>query len=275
MMRALVVLLWMSTGLQAQWLDLVDAGVPRTGNGKPNLSAKTPRSQGKPDLTGTWQIVDTPREENERLFGKGFADLAVPGDDYSVISKYFVSFFADFGREQDPIRPEALPILEAHLQTPTENPSTRCLPQGIPRADLAPVPFRIIQTPRELAILYEVDSAFRQVHMDGRKLPVDPTPTWLGYSVGHWDGDTLVVESSGYTDRSWLDAAGHPHSESLKIEERFRRIDYGHMEIEITVNDPVMYTRPVSVKARYTLLPTGSLLETICENEKDRRHMEK
>lgn len=274
-MRAILILIAMTTGLHAQWLDFIAPDVPRTRDGKPNLSARAPRINGKPDLTGTWQIVQESREELEQIFGKGFGDLAVPGDDFSVISRYFVSFFVDFGQEKDPIRPEALPILQRNLRSPTENPSTRCLPQGIPRADLAPLPFRILQTPREVAILYEVDSTFRQIHMDGRKLPVDPVPSWLGYSVGRWDGDTLVVDSLGYTDRSWLDAAGHPHSESLKVEERLRRIDYGHMEMQITVDDPVMYTRPVAVKARYDLLPAGGLLETICDNEKDRTHMDK
>jgi hypothetical protein len=123
------------------------------------------------------------------------------------------------------------------------------------------------------AILYEVDNMFRQVYTDGRKLPVDPQPAWLGYSVGKWEGDTLVVDSSGFNDRSWLDAYGHPHSEALRIQERFHRRDFGHMDLQLTIDDPKMYTRPFAIKVTEVLLPDTDILEYVCENETDRAHL--
>ena len=121
---------------------------------------------------------------------------------------------------------------------PYGNPSLNCLPDGVPHADLLPEPFKIIQTPGEIVILYEVETIFRQVFTDGRKQLVDPAPTGLGYSVGRWDGDTLVVDTRGFNDRSWLDVRGHGHSEDMRVEERFRRRDYGHLDLTITITDP-------------------------------------
>ena len=123
-------------------------------------------------------------------------------------------------------------------------------------------------------MLYEQDTSFRQIFIDGRKLPADLQPAWLGYSVGKWDGDTLVVDTAGFNDRSWLDAFGHPHSESMRVTERFHRRDFGHMEVQITVDDPTMYTKPFTIKINQRLLPDTDLIESFClENEKDRAHI--
>jgi hypothetical protein len=123
------------------------------------------------------------------------------------------------------------------------------------------------------AILYEADNTFRQVYTDGRKLPADPQPAWLGYSIGKWEGDTLVVDSAGFNDRSWLDAFGHPHSEALRIQERFHRRDFGHMDLQLSIDDPKMYTRPFTIKVTEVLVPDSDILEYVCEKETDRAHL--
>jgi hypothetical protein len=135
--------------------------------------------------------------------------------------------------------------------------------------------YRIIQSPTVVALLYESGTGrYRQIYMDGRKLPEDPNPTWLGYSVGHWDGDTLVVESAGFNDRSWLDRAGHPHSESLRVTERFRRVDFGHMRYQITFDDPKTLTKPLTLSLAVNYRPDTDMLENVCnENNRDKVHL--
>lgn len=259
----------------AQWLHYPTSGTPRTSDGKPNLAAKAPRaSNGKPDLSGVWQAAYAPPGENERLFGNVFKNI-VPGDDPRMFSKYFLDILADFKPEESPVRPEAAALFRKHSNL--ESPSTRCVPQGIPRGDLDNyLPFKIIQTRGVIAVLYEESNTYRQIYTDGRKLPVDPQPTWMGYSVGHWEGDTLVVDSAGFNDQGWLDASGHPQSDELRIHERFQRRDFGHMDLELTIDDPKMYTKPFTVKTTEVLLPDSDILEYVCtENERDRAHLGK
>jgi hypothetical protein len=148
-----------------------------------------------------------------------------------------------------------------------------CLPAGVPHAELLPRPFRIIQSPDLIAMLYEGDGSFRQVHTDGRKLPRDPTPAWHGYSVGTWEADTLVVDTIGFNDRSWLDVMGHGHSESLRVQERFHRRDFGHLDVQVTLEDPKTFARPFSITFVEQLVADSDILEYFCgENEKDRAH---
>jgi hypothetical protein len=135
------------------------------------------------------------------------------------------------------------------------------------------VMFKIVQTPDETIILFEEFNHFRQIFTDGRSLPVEPQPAWWGYSIGRWDGTSFVVTTSGFNDRSWLDDTGHPHGEALKTTERFRRIDFGHMEMQVTVQDPEMYLAPFTATVRFDLQPDTELLENICENEKDSDHI--
>ena len=145
---------------------------------------------------------------------------------------------------------------------------------GVPQEDAVPYPYKIFQTPTEVTILYEAVRGFREIFLDGRTLPEDPNPTWMGYSIGHWDGDTLVVETSGFNDKSWLDSGGHPHSDALKVTERFHRLDFGHMNLQITIDDPKDYTQPWTVSYPITLMPDTSLLEYICaENNRDLQHI--
>jgi hypothetical protein len=263
----------------AQWLNYPAPGTPRTRDGQPDLSAKVPRaSNGKPDLSGVWRTEFPPAGENERIFGDIFKDFVVPGDDPRTFSKYFFNILADFKPEEAPIRPEGADLFRKNAATrATENPSTRCLPQGIPRADiLSYAPFKMIQNPGLIVVLYEVDNTHRQIYTDGRKLPVDPQPSWLGYSIGKWEGDVLVVDTTGFNDKSWLDTGGHPHSENLRIQERFYRRDFGHMDLQVTIEDLTMYTRPFTIKVTELLIPDSDILESICnENEKDRVHLGK
>jgi len=261
---------------QAQWVNHPTPGAPRTKDGKVNLSAPAPRAaNGKPDLSGLWQVDPTPLEEMTRLVGDDIGALAVPGDDPRQFSKYVFNILADFKPEESPLRPEFREFVGKRAQTAgADIPTTRCLPGGIPFTSFLPFPAKFIQTPGLLVMLFEIDNTVRQVYTDGRKHPEDPQPLWLGYSVGKWEGDTLIIDTVGFNDKSWLDGFGHPHSESLHVTERFRRRDFGHLDVQITLDDPKVYTKPFTIKASHHLLPDTDILENYCaENEKDRRHL--
>ena len=255
---------------QGQWLNHPTPGIPRTKDGKPDLSAPAPRAaDGKPDLSGMWEAQPAPREELLRRLPDGVNLL---GED--SVATYFMNILADFKPDEAPIRPAALAIFRERAATGGRDFSlTRCLPSGLPVAESAPEPHKIIQTPGLIVVLYEADMSFRQIYTDGRKLPVDPQPSWLGYSAGRWEGDTLVVDANGFNDKSWLDAAGHPHSEEMRLTERFHRIDFGRMEIQITIDDPKNYTKPFTITSHQHLRPDTDILEFVClENEKDVDH---
>ena len=261
-----------------QWLNYPTPGTPRGADGKPNLSAKAPRAaNGKPDLSGVWRTAYDSPDENERLFGPGVKAFIEPGDDPSTFSKYFLDILVDFPRDASPMRPAAAELFRQNAQRKADSSSARCLPQGLPRTDInSYAPFKIIQTPGVIAVLYEVDNTHRQIYTDGRPLPVDPQPTWGGYSVGRWDGDTLIVDAAGFNEGTWLDSGGHPHSDALRIQERFHRRDFGHLDLSVTVDDPKMYTKPFTIKVTELLLPDTDILESVCnENEKDRAHLDK
>lgn len=217
---------------------------------------------GKPNLAGIWQAEAEPRGPG--LFGLG----------ESPNSKYFRDFLSDFKPGEEPLTPAGAELLRQHGQAgPNGNPSLNCLPDGVPHGDLLPEPFKIIQTPGEVLVLYEVETTFRQIFTDGRKQLVDPAPSWMGYSVGKWEGDTLVVDTMGFNNLSWLDARGHGHSEDMRVEERFHRRDYGHMDMTVTVTDPKVFTKPVTINFTEGLLPDTDLLEHYClEDEKDASH---
>jgi hypothetical protein len=228
-------------------------GVPRTADGKVNLSAPTPKApDGKPDLSGFW--------ESESGYFQDLAKDLKPGD--VVMQPWAKALQAQReGKEHQ------------------DDPLAVCLPPGVPRismsAGVMPHPFKIVQTPALVVLLYETsaNSTFRQVFLDGRPLPKDPQPTWLGYSIGRWDGDTLVVETTGFNGRSWVDTAkGHPQTEDAHVTERFTRPDFGHLEIDITIDDPKAYLKPWRAKVPVHLLPDSDLIETYCENEKDEAH---
>ena len=270
-----VLILGSSVGSGAQWVNYRDPKAPRTADGKVNLSAPAPRTaDGRPDLSGVWQAEATPIEELTRLFGDVTA-TSVPGDDPRTMSKYLFNILADFKQEEAPLRPEAGKLLGERARTPGRDlPTTQCLAAGVPLALLIPIPFKIVQTPGLTLMLFEGDSTIRQIYTDGRKHPQDPFPLWLGYSIGAWQGDTFVVDSIGFNDKTWLDGIGHPHSEAMHVIERFRRRDFGHIDVEVTVDDPKMYTKPFTVKFTEVLKPDTDILEAFCsENEKDRVHL--
>jgi len=257
----------------AQWLNYPTPGTPRTKDGKPNLSAPAPRaSNGKPDLSGVWQVDPAPGEMERKIGDVG--TFAVPGDDPREFSPYFFNILADFKREDAPMLPAAAEVFMKNARTyGKEHPYGRCLPMGVPSTELIAVPFKIIQTSGILVMLNELDFTYRQIYTDGRPLPMDPQPSWLGYSTGRWESDTLVVTTAGFNDKGWLDVFGHTHSEALRVEERFRRRDFGHMELQITIDDPKTFTKPFTIKVNQRLIPDSDIIETVCaENERDRVH---
>jgi hypothetical protein len=272
--RVFALLALCSTGAFAQWLNYSVPGTPRTRDGKPNLSAPAPRAlNGKPDLSGVWHVQPTGMKEMKRLFGEHADATDVPGMELDTISKYAFNILQDFKPEEWPIRPEAVEI--QRRRTGVDFPSTHCLPLGIPLASLLSEPVKIVQSPKLIAILYEADDKHRQIYTDGRTLPKEfDQPAWLGYSVGHWDRDTLVVETAGFNDKTWLDIIGHPHSDALRVVERYHRPDFGHMDVEMTFDDPKMYTKPFTIKVTDELWADSDIFEFFCnENEKDRSHM--
>jgi hypothetical protein len=258
----------------AQWLNHPAAGIPMK-DGKPNLSAPAPRTaDGKPDLSGVWTTDSSPAEEITRLF-PGIDALAVPGDDPRFLHKYFFNVFVDIKPADTPLTPQGAKIFLPRAKTFSKDvPTSHCLPAGIPMGDLIPAPRRFIQLPGLLVIPYDGINPQRMIYTDGRKHVPDALPTWMGYSVGTWDGDTLVVDSRGFNDRTWLDAFGHPRTEAMHIVERIRRRDLGHVEVQMTFDDPGAYTKPFSIRFTQTLQPNMDIIEGVCaENERDRTHI--
>ena len=276
--RTFVVLLaFLCTGAHAQWLNFPTPGTPRTPDGKPNLAAPAPRAlDGKPDLSGVWMHEPTTVAEVKRLFGDRFdaeIKVGVPGMEIGTQHKYAFNILVDFKPGESPMRPEAAKLMRQF----GADPANVCMDVvGIPLAGLVSEPIKIVQAPRLTMILYEVDNLHRQIFTDGRRLPKEfDFPAFLGYSVGRWEGDTFVVETAGFNGKTILDAAGHPHSEALRITERFRRRDFGHLDWEMTFDDPKMYTRPFTIKVPHDLLADADIFEMFCENEKDRVHLGK
>ena len=225
------------------------------------MTGPVPRVNGKPDLSGIWQVEAEPRGQG--LYGLG----------ESPNSKYFRNILADYRPGEEPLTPAGAETLRRHSQPGAFNPTLNCLPDGVPHADLLPEPFKIIQTPGEIVMLYEVETTFRQIFVDGRNQLTDPSPSWMGYSVGKWEGDTLVADTLGFNDLGWLDARGHGHSEDMRVQERFHRRDFGHLEVTVTIIDPKTFTRPITINFLEELLPDTDLLEHYClENEKDAGH---
>ena len=254
-----------------QWLNYPAPGTPRTRDGKPNLTAKAPRANGKPDLSGVWQVEPTPAAEMKRLFGDLSGDQAL-GDTPSAFSKYLINILADYKPDEVSLRPEFAEIFRQRRGA--ESPLTHCLPIGIPADDVLPGPLKIIQTPGLLLMRNEYENTLRQIYTDGRQPPADPEPLWLGYSVGAWEGDTLRVDTVGFNDKTWLDGFGHPHSEALHVTERFHRRDFGHLDVEVTIDDPKVYTKSFSAKFTELLLPDSDVTEYFCnENERDQSHI--
>jgi len=258
------------TSVEAQWLNHRDARLPRTPDGQPNLSAPAPRLNGKPDLSGLWRAERTPVSEFVRVLGPGLPAIQ---PDLSDVTKHVLNVFWDVKPGEEPIRPEGAALMQQRQKSGRDFQSAYCLPSSVPAAMLI-LNFKMIQTPQEIVVLPGNGDPPRQIYIDGRSLPKDVEPSWMGSSVGRWQGDTLVVETTGFHDRAWLDGFGHPRSQNMRVTERYRRRDVGHMDIEMTFDDPAYYTRPFGFKTTMTLLPDSDVLEYVCtENEKDNAHL--
>ena len=244
-----LLLLTAAVPLSGQWLDLKDK-IPRNKDGSANFDAPLPprRADGHPDLTGIW--IAQPSRLHDATAG---------------------------------LKPEDVEILPAYAQLfaerksgdrANEDPDAHCLPQGVPKIHQTPLPFKILQEPNLVVILYEAFGQYRQIFLDGRPLPADPNPQWFGYSIGKWEGDTLVVQSNGFNGKAWLDQAGHTTSEALRTTERYHRTAFGRLEITTTIDDPDVYKKPWTVVQPAVLFPDTDLLEHVCnENNKDLEHL--
>jgi hypothetical protein len=272
---ALIVLSAAPTALFAQWPSYPTPGVPKTADGKPNLSGPAPKaSDGKPDLTGIWQ--------NNRTVGGTVAartSATPPASNEDLIAIARRSPFWNLGSQFKDGLPFTPWGAEVHRQrvadNSKDNPDAHCLPMGFMQFHYHGEPRKIIQTPQVIVILYEANAGMRQIFTDGRPLPgKDADPWWYGYSTGHWEGDTLVVESSGFRDLGWLDVEGSPLTDVGKITERFRRPDFGHLDIEVTIDDPKAYTKPWTVSVHQHILLDTEIIEFVCqENEQDSPHL--
>jgi hypothetical protein len=276
----------------AQWPTYPTANVPRNADGTPNLNGPTPRTaQGKPDLTGVWEIYlnsiaaapppgqASPSRSQQDGDGADQLGLRRGGPPQDSDAPPRATFF-DIGANipgGPPFQDWARDLrAERVANDQKDNPDANCLPMGFMQLHGHPQPRKIVQTPELIVIMYEGNQGLRQIFMDGRKLPEvneNLQPWWYGYSVGHWEGDTLVVESVGFRDLGWLDVFGSPLTFEGKLTERWRRPDYGHIEIDVTVDDPKAYTKPFTVRVSHQILLDEQLIEFICnENEKSSQH---
>jgi hypothetical protein len=248
LLQVITFVLAMQWTASAQWIDLRLRDTPRTSDGKPNMTAAVPKTAGGGvDLSGVWRVA--------------------------VGGRYLQNIAADIG--EAPFQPAAAALYKERVDAMGKGrPSERCIPHGIPDGMLVRnFPFKIVQTKDVVVILFEEFNHYRQIFTDGRTFPPQTNPSWSGYSVGKWDGDALVAETIGLNDLAWLDDPGHPRSEAMRVTERFQRRDFGHMEVQITFDDLKTYTKPWTVTVPFELYADAELIESICENERDRSHI--
>jgi hypothetical protein len=234
----------------AQWDPHPWKNVPRLPNGKVDLSAPARRlADGKPDLSGFWMPTNP--------------------------VKHLLNLAADLKPEEVPLQPWAQALYKERIETNgKDHPGVHCWPSGIPEKDNIPDGLKLVHTPDLILLLHESRTIYRQIFTDGRSLPKNAQPTWMGYSVGRWEGDTLVVDTIGQNGKTWLDMRGLPATEALHVTERFSRPTIGHIDVGVTIDDPKAYTKPWNVTLSWSLLPDAELIESICEeNNKDLAHM--
>jgi hypothetical protein len=248
--------------VSAQWLRYPTAGVPRGAHGRPDLTAPAPRlADGRPDFSGVWVPDGTGPPGSE---GTGSQPRTV-----------FFDVLHGLGGQPPPYLPWAARLAaERKEQHGKDNPDARCLPIGPLQMVSHPLPKKILHRADLLVLLHERNMEFRQVFLDGRPLPVDPQPTFNGYSTGRWDGDTLVVETAGFRDGLWADFFGSPLTDQARLTERYQRPNFGTLLVRVTIDDPKAYARPWSIDINQHFAPDTDLLEYAClENEKDVPHL--
>jgi len=250
-----------STSLFAQWFDYPTPGIPRNADGSPDLDAPAPRIAGTPNLSGIWVAAELLKDQCPDR-SSCITQMDLPADQ------------RDIARSLDnglPYQPWAADLVaERAARQSMDDPHARCLPPNFPRAYYFPQYYKIVQTPDLIVILHEFNASYRQIFLDGRPLPEDPFPYWSGYSIGRWEGDTLVVESLGYRDDLWLDMQGNPITEAARVTERITRPEFGSLKIELTVDDPKAYTEPWTIVLESNAVVDTELIEEIClENEQD------
>jgi len=253
-----------STTVAAQWPKYTPRGIPLGSDGKVDVNAPVPRAEdGKPDLSGVWEISRDPNAPPAARGGRGGGGG---------------SPFGNIGNSTTggaPYQPWAADLVKKRMaDNSKDNPDAHCLPMGVAQLNAHLYPRKIIQTPKQVLLIYEASgTTIREVFLDGRPLPdkKDVEPWFNGYSVGHWDGDTLVIETTGFVDDGWLDVRGSPLTSAGKITERFRRPKFGSLELEETIDDPKAYTQPFTAKVFYRFSPDTQLIEFVCL-DKDAEH---
>jgi hypothetical protein len=247
---AIVIGAALAAPLPAQWIKTPQVKIPRAASGEPDLKAPAPRrADGRPDITGSWSPDD---------------------------NRYLRDIGRDMKPEDVPMQPWARALFEQRKDGShsREDPDAHCLPQGVPKINSAAYPWKVIETPNSMVIIYETFTYWRQIFTDGREVDPDATPTWMGYSTGKWEGDDFVVHTRGFNGKAWLDQLGRPVTERLHVIERFRRINYGQMLMDVTIDDPGAYTRPFTVTQEMHFRPGWEPIEFICnENNKDLEHL--
>ena len=237
--------------LDAQWDSWPSKNVPRLSDGKVDMNAPARRTaDGHPDLSGFWMPLDP--------------------------VKHLLNLAADLPQGSVPLRPWAEELLKERIAwNGKDHPGARCWPSGIPEKNNIPDGLKLVQTPDVMIFLYESRTIYRQVFTDGRPLPSSKAqPTWMGYSVGRWDGDTFIVDTVNQNGKTWLDMRGLPATEEIRVQERFKRPSIGRITIDVTIDDPKAYTKPWDVRLTWRLVPDTDLIESICEeNNKDLPHM--
>ena len=250
----------------AQWLNHPTPGVPRKADGKVDMSAPAPRmSDGKPDLSGIW----TTAEPNRGPQASARAGEERSDDKSIAASRQMRNIGIDLPGGL-PYQSWQLPIVKERTDNEAiDDPHIRCLPDNFLRAYGLPHLLKFVHSPQLLVVLNEMNAGYRQVFTDGRPLPKDPTPSWQGYSSAKWSGDTLVIDTIGLRDDTWIDWNGSVLTEAAKVREEIRRPDFGHLEIKVTVDDPKAYTKPWTVTLRQRIVVDAELIDEVClENEK-------
>ena len=255
-----------------QWPDYPTRG-PKTKDGKIDLAGPPPKTYtGKPDFSGLWEPApENPKPGQVSYNGLPPLPYPIPRADGDPPVAQFFNIGAGF-KDGLPFTPWAAALrTERKDSHAKDNPDAHCLPMGLTQLHMHIQPRKVVQTEQEIVLLYEANGNTRQILLDGRRLPKNATPWWYGYSIGHWDGETLVVENAGFRDDVWLDVDGSPLTSSGKITERWRRPKFGLMQIDLTIEDPKAYTKPFTVRVNHRLMPDTELMEFVCE-ERDAIH---